>query len=183
VNDPREDYGDPAPAWATAPDPDPTGLRPCDRAHLAGWVSLFIALTLLGIGIGYVRVIRDGPTTEDLYRLGPLGASVATYAFAGVCLILRTLTDRPPTGPLVLMCNVIVVGPVLVAVGLVALGMLPVNVATLVTAVPAFRTGEVYAAVLGLGVAVEVLVLWYTGHGWRVLRCLHAWLDPTGGHW
>lgn len=183
MDDPREHYGDPAPAWAQTQSPDPTGLRPCDRAHVAGWVGLFIALILLGIGIGCVKVLPEHPTADNFIGLILLGAAGATYAFAGVCLILRTLTDRPPAGPLVLMCNLIIVGPVLVVVGLVALGALPVNLATLVTAIPALRTVGVYVAVFGLGLVVEVLFIWYAGYGRRLLRFLRAWLDPTGGQW
>jgi hypothetical protein len=183
VDDPRDDYGDPAPAWAAAPGPDPTGLRPCDRAHLAGWVGLFIALILLGIGIGYVRVLRGGPTAEDLMRLVPLGATVALYGFAGVCLILRTLTDRLPTGPLVLVCNLIVVGPILAVIGLFTFGALPAGIASFVTAFPALRTVGVYAGVFGLVFAAEVVILCSTRDGRRLLQVLWAWLDPTGGQW
>lgn len=183
MDDQREHYGDPAPAWANDAGPDPTGLRPCDRAHLAGWVGLFIALILLGIGIGYVRTLRDGPTAEDLLRLVPLGAAVAAYGFAGLCLILRTLTDRLPAGPLVLTCNLIVVGPVLAASGLIVLSVLPVSAATFITAFPGFRTVGVFAASFGLLLAVEVVLLCNTGDGRRLLRLLRAWLDPTGGRW
>jgi hypothetical protein len=136
VNDQREHYGDAPPAWAIAPAPDPTGLRPCDRAHLAGWIGVFISLILLGIGIGCVRVLPHQPTTAHLLPLVPLAALVVAYACAGTCLIARSLTDRPPTGPLVLVCNVLVVGPIVVPVLVIALGIAPATLIGLIVAYP-----------------------------------------------
>jgi hypothetical protein len=183
VDDQREHYGDPAPDWVQTQAPDPTGLRPCDRAHLAGWVGVFIALILLGIGIGYVRVLRSGLTVGDLMYLSPIGASFAAFGFAGVYLISRSLTDRPPTGAMVLVCNAIVVGPFVVTGVLVILGLLPGTVAGFTTALPYFQSYGAFAGVFVILVTLELVLLWYTGDGRRHLRLIRAWLDPTDGQW
>ena len=183
MDDQREHYADPAPAWAQTQAPDPTGLRPCDRAHLAGWVGVFIALIVLGIGIGYVRVLRGGMTAGDLMYLLPMGASVAAFGFAGVYLISRSLTDRPPTGAMVLVCNGIVIGPFLVPGVLGILSLLPGTVAAFMTALPYFQSYGAFVGTFAIVVALEVFLLWYTGDGRRHLQVIRAWLDPTGGQW
>src|SRR5918994_2689105 len=102
MSDPRQDYADPPPAWAADGAADPTGLRPCDRAHLAGWVGVFVALIITGIGIGYGGVLRGGPTAGQWLVLGLMAAAVGGFGFAGGYLILRTLTEPPPAGPIAL---------------------------------------------------------------------------------
>ncbi|HKB05948.1 MAG TPA: hypothetical protein VKD90_27385 [Gemmataceae bacterium] len=183
MDDQREHYGDPAPAWAADPGPDPTGLRACDRAHLAGWIGVFIAFILLGIGIGIVRLLPGRPTADDLLRLVPLGASVLAFGFAGVCLILRTLTDRPPTGPVVLICNAIIVGPFLVPGTLAILAIVPGCLALMIAqhSSAAWYTFWPITAMFVAATAVQAHVLWRNGR--RLLRFLRAWLDPTGGQW
>jgi hypothetical protein len=113
----------------------------------------------------------------------PMAASIAAYGFAGVYLIFRSLTDRPPTGPMVLICNAIVVGPIVVPGVLVILGLLPGTVAGFTTALPYFQSYGAFAGIFAFLVAVEVVLLWYTGDGRRHLRLMRAWLDPTDGQW
>lgn len=183
MDDQREHYGDPAPAWAQTQSPDPTGLRPCDRAHVAGWVGLFIAFILLGIGIGCVRALDGPPTSENVLRLLPLAAAVIAFGFAGVCLILRTLTDRPPTGPLVLLCNAMVVGPFLVPGTLAVLAIVPGSLALSITQYPSAPWYAFWpvTAMLGIATAVQGHALWLNGR--RLFQLLRAWLDPTNGQW
>lgn len=181
--DEREDYEDPAPSWANSKSPDPTGLRPCDRAHLAGWIGLFIAFILLGIGIGYDRVLQGPPTIGDLACLVPMGATAVAYGFAGVSLIVRTLTDRTPAGPMVLICNALIVGPFVVPAIFILLSLVPGAVAGSITAVPPLYHLGVFAGLFGLSMGVEVVVLRRTGDGRRLLQFLRAWLDPTEGQW
>ena len=183
MDDQREHYADPAPAWAQTQAPDPTGLRPCDRTHLAGWVGVFIAFIVLGIGIGYVRMLRGGLTAGDLKYLLPIGASVAAFGFAGVYLISRSLTDRPPTGAMVLVCNAIVVGPFVVPAVLAILALLPGTVAGFMTALPCFQSYGAFAGIFVILVTLEVVLLCYSGDGRRHFQLIRAWLDPTGGQW
>jgi hypothetical protein len=182
VDDQREHFGDPAPAWADDPGPDPTGLRPCDRAHLAGWIGLFVGLILLGIGIGYIRA-HGSPTAADLVCLVPLGASIATYGLAGLVLIFRSLTDRAPTGALVLMCNAMVVGPFLVPGMLALLVIVPGCLALVIAQYPSAPSYMFWpmTALFAAATVFQGVVLWRDGR--RVLRFLRAWLDPTGGQW
>jgi hypothetical protein len=179
--DPRHDYADAPPPWAAAPAEDPTGLRPCDRAHLAGWIGVFIALIIAGIGIGYGGVLRGGPTAGNLVVLALMGGAVCCYAFAGLYLIFQTLTDRPPTGALVLICNVMVVGPFLVPAILTVFGIVPGGLIVFMgTHGPAW-TVWLFAVSFGLMAVIQAVILWRSGR--RLLLFLRAWLDPTGGQW
>jgi hypothetical protein len=116
-------------------------------------------------------------------RLVPLGATVVLYGFAGVCLILRTLTDRPPAGPLVLLCNLIVAGPFLVPGTLAVLAIVPGSLALIIAQYPSAPWYLFWpiSAMFGIATAVQGHALWRDGR--RLVRFLRAWLDPTGGQW
>jgi hypothetical protein len=181
MSDPREDYEDPHPHPVAAN--DPTGLFPCDRTQLAGWIGVFLCLVLVGLGIGYGRSLEGKAEAGDVFILSLIGLPAAGYAFTGLYLILISMKFDAPRGAFVLICNAMIVGPLLITGTLVALGFAPTMLIWMLVISLSSPTAASCTFVLALGTLIVFEVLMLRKSGRRVVEMLRAWLDPTRGEW
>jgi hypothetical protein len=183
MSDPRADYEDPHPHPGPVAATDPTGLYPCDRTQLAGWIGVFLCLVLVGLGIGYGRSLEGRADVGDVFVLALLGLPAAGYAFTGLYLILASTKFDAPRGALVLICNAMIVGPLVIPAVLVVLGFAPTM---LIAMLAMFLTDPSVGSCVSFLFSVGLIVLevqelrrW----GRRLVEMLRAWLDPTRGEW
>src|SRR5262249_41277443 len=156
MSDPRDDYADPHPHPGPIAATDTTGLYPCDRTQLAGWIGVFLCFVLVGVGIGYGRSLEGRVDFGDVFVLALLGLPAAGYAFTGLYLILASTKFDAPRGALVLVCNAMIVGPLVIPGVLIVLGFAP---AMLIAMLAVFLTDPTFVSCVSFLFSVGLIVL------------------------
>ena len=166
-----DDYADPRqpiPPAATG------GIRVADRVQVTGWLGLFIAFALAA---GMAIALGTGLGPDRLWVGTVLGVTALVFAAAGCYLIVVGFREHPPRGDLLVMANLVVVGPLLgTAFGIL---LLPYAFVVYLLFVPG-PTAVMMAAptIMGFLTTIPNLVMLVKFRR-QVRAFVRAWLDPT----